>query len=153
RVARGHEQTVAAQAPEAEVGAALGQRDFADAFALGVEHHHAVQVFARTPADPEIAVGVAAKAVGDVAAVAGDDGAALAELRSLVDEIVGADHPRHDRIIRKVDLAFVGRKAEPVRPQVVGDHARAAAPGIETIDAAGQFGFFNAALVGVEAGG
>src|SRR4051812_37359081 len=39
RVARGHEQAVALDAAEAEVRAALGERDMADHRAVGGEHH------------------------------------------------------------------------------------------------------------------
>src|SRR6185295_1001042 len=43
RLARGHEQAVALQAAEAEVGAALGQGDAADHDAVGGEYHDAVE--------------------------------------------------------------------------------------------------------------
>ena len=47
RLARGHEQAVALQAAEADIGAAFGQRDAADHGAVGGEHQHAVEFGAR----------------------------------------------------------------------------------------------------------
>src|SRR5262245_65617094 len=65
RVARGHEQPVALDTAEAEIGAALGQRDEADGFTGRVENLHSVQLrAAHAPAAPQIAVDVAAQAVG-----------------------------------------------------------------------------------------
>jgi D-galactarolactone cycloisomerase len=65
RLARGHEQAVALQASEAEIGAALGQRDAADHDAVGREHHDAVEFgIAHAPAAPQIAVDIGPHAVG-----------------------------------------------------------------------------------------
>src|SRR5207237_962582 len=82
RRARGHEQTVAIGAAEAEVGAALREADLADELAVGIEDVHAVQAFLpHAPAAPEVAVHVAAEAVRR--AVAGIDELALVgELRA-----------------------------------------------------------------------
>src|SRR5580698_4949618 len=64
RLARGHEQPVALQPAEADVGAALGQRDAADQLAVGRVDHDTVEFrIAHAPAAPEIAVDVAAHAV------------------------------------------------------------------------------------------
>src|SRR6185295_107022 len=63
RMARGHEQPVALDPAEADVGGALGQRDEADRLAGRVEHLHAVQRRAHAPAAPQIAVDVDAEAV------------------------------------------------------------------------------------------
>src|SRR3984893_6711147 len=81
RVARGHEQPVALHTAEAEIGAALGQRDEADGFAGRVENLHPVQLrAAHAPAAPQIAVDVAAQAVGRAVRLGGEDGAGVGEL-------------------------------------------------------------------------
>src|SRR5207249_9108421 len=65
RRARGHEQAVAIRPAEAEVGAALGQVDAGDQLAVGIEDVDAVQpLLPHAPAAPEVAVDVAAEAVG-----------------------------------------------------------------------------------------
>src|SRR6185437_10521535 len=64
RLARGHEQAVALDAAEADIGAALGQCDAADHDAVGRVDHDAVELgIAHAPAAPQIAVDVAAHAV------------------------------------------------------------------------------------------
>src|SRR5712671_4828351 len=64
RLARGHEQAVALQPAETQIGAAFGQRDAADHDAVGREYHDAVEFgIAHAPSAPEIAVDVAAKAI------------------------------------------------------------------------------------------
>src|SRR5271170_4751033 len=63
RVAGRHEQAVALDAAEAEVGAALGERDLADPLAVRIEHHDAVERRRGAPAAPQVAVDVAAEAV------------------------------------------------------------------------------------------
>src|SRR5215831_13534007 len=78
RVARRHEQPVALDAAEAEIGGPLGQRDEADGFAARVENFHSVQLrAAHTPAAPQIAVDVAAETVGRAVRLGGDEGAAV----------------------------------------------------------------------------
>src|SRR5665647_3865611 len=53
--AASHEQAVALNAAEAQVGAALGQVDAADELALGVEDGHAVEILlAHAPANPPV---------------------------------------------------------------------------------------------------
>ena len=90
RLARGHEQAVALQAAEAEVGAALGQRDAADHDAVGREDHDAVEFgIAHAPAAPQIAVDVAAHAVRRA-------GAGVDE-HALVGNLVAAGRRRHRR--------------------------------------------------------
>src|ERR1700730_13340112 len=65
RLARGNEQAIALQAAETEIGATLGQRDAADHDAVGGKHHDTVELgIAHAPAAPQIAVDVAAHAVG-----------------------------------------------------------------------------------------
>src|SRR5262249_56101762 len=52
RVARRHEQPVALDTAEAEIGAALGQRDEADGFAARAENLHPVPLRAPHPPAP-----------------------------------------------------------------------------------------------------
>src|SRR4051794_41175599 len=74
RLAGSHEQAVAFHAAEAEVGAALGQRDPADHHAVGRIDHDAVELgIAHAPAAPQIAVDVAAHAVGRAGAGVDED--------------------------------------------------------------------------------
>src|SRR5262249_48252521 len=81
RMARRHEQPVALDAAEADIGGALGQCDEADGFAGRVENLHAVLLRAtHAPAAPQIAVDVAAEAVRRAARLGGDEGAAVGEL-------------------------------------------------------------------------
>src|ERR1700710_116090 len=64
RLAGRHEQAVALLAAEADIGAGLGQQDLPDARAVGGEDLHAVIAVADPArADPDIAVGIDAKAV------------------------------------------------------------------------------------------
>src|SRR5262249_56397351 len=78
RVARRHEQPVALGAAEAEIGGTLGQGDEADGLAGRVENLHPVQLrAAHAPAAPQIAVDVAAKAVGRAVRLGGDESPGL----------------------------------------------------------------------------
>src|ERR1700760_3338903 len=63
RMRRGHEQAVALAAAEAQVGAALRQRDVADRLTLRRKPTHAVELGRHPPAAPEIAVDIAADAI------------------------------------------------------------------------------------------
>src|SRR5262245_41031853 len=98
RMARGHEQPVALDAAEADVGRALRQCDEADGLAVRVEDFHPVLLrVTHAPAAPQIAVDVAAHAVGRASGLGGEEGAAVGEL-VLVD-VVDADHARgHARL-------------------------------------------------------
>jgi hypothetical protein len=88
-MARRHEQAVASGAAEAKVGAALGQRNEADQLAGGVENLDPVLLgVTHAPAAPEIALDVAAEAVGGAARLSGDEGAAIGEL-VVVDVVMG----------------------------------------------------------------
>src|SRR5207248_1279242 len=64
RLARRHEEAIALDTAEAEVGAALGQEDTADQLAVGGEDGDAVLVLAARETGPDIALGIAADAVG-----------------------------------------------------------------------------------------
>src|SRR5450631_3662308 len=80
RVARRHEQAVALDAAEAEVGGAFGERDLADPFAVGIEHHDAIERRRGAPAAPQVALDVTAKAVRRLVGLAGHEDAAVGEL-------------------------------------------------------------------------
>src|SRR5262245_53149420 len=71
RMARRHEQAVAAQPAEANIGAALGQRDLADALALGVEDHHPIVALTHAPAAPQVAIDIASEPVRSLIRLAG----------------------------------------------------------------------------------
>src|SRR5262249_7877553 len=132
---------------------ALRQRDLADRLAIGVVHYHAVVLLARARADPQIAVGITAEAIRDVAPFNGDGNAWVGKLGPVVDEIVAADHPRHYAIVGEIDFALVGRKAKPIRPQITGNHGGAPGLGIEPVDVGRQLRLLDPALVGIEVGG
>ena len=101
-------------------------------------------------ADPQIAVGVTAEAVRDVAPFDGDGNARIGELGPVVDEIVAADHARHDAVVGEIDLALVGREAKPVGPQITGNHRRAPGLGIEPVDIRRQLRLLDAAFIRIE---
>src|SRR5690242_21738327 len=65
RLARGHEEPVPPEPAEAEIRAALGKQDAQDHLPLGREDGHPVMALTPAPAAPEIALGVAAKPVGN----------------------------------------------------------------------------------------
>src|SRR5882724_7083365 len=74
RLARGHEQAVALDAAETKIGAALGQRDAPDHDAVWRVDDDAVEFgIAHAPAAPQIAVDVAAHAVGGAGAGVDED--------------------------------------------------------------------------------
>src|SRR5260370_26226640 len=74
RMARGHEQPVALDAAEADIGRAFGQRDETDRLTARVEDFHSVLLrVAHAPAAPQIALDVAAEAVRRTARLGGDE--------------------------------------------------------------------------------
>src|SRR5262245_45160698 len=151
RMARRHEQPVALDAAEANVGGPFGQHDLADAFAVGREHDDAVVALAHPPAAPQIAVDVAAEAVRRLALRAGDEDAAVGELRAVVDHVEDADHAWREPGLDDVHPALVRREAESVWAVDVAGHDRgAAAPRIEPVDVGGQFRLVDVALVVAE---
>src|SRR5580692_3210384 len=86
-----HEQTVALGAAEADIGADLGQTDAQDRLALRREHHDAVELLGPgAPAAPQIAGGVAAKAVGRATARVHEH-PAVGELAAVVDHVIDLD--------------------------------------------------------------
>ena len=96
RVARRHEQAVAAHAAEAQVGCALGQRDLADRLPLRREDHHAVHPLTHPLAAPQVAVDVDAEAVGRVL-VGIDEEALVGELGAVVRDVEDMDFARRVR--------------------------------------------------------
>jgi hypothetical protein len=73
RLAGGHEQAVAVNAAEAEVGAALRQVNAQHHRAVRIEHHDTVLGLAAAPPAPQVALDVAAEAVGDAGAAVHED--------------------------------------------------------------------------------
>src|SRR6185312_15820527 len=67
-----HEEAVALGAAKTEVGGALGQRDASDHRSIGGEDGDAVELGAHPPAAPQIAVDIAAEAVGRSLAEVGE---------------------------------------------------------------------------------
>src|SRR5437868_2830591 len=92
RLARRHEQPVAAASAKAQIGAALRQCDAADHLAVGREHRDPVE-FAWAPAAPQIAGDIAAKAVRRAVADIAED-PPVGEPGSVLDNVVDADRAR-----------------------------------------------------------
>src|SRR5712672_150952 len=87
--ARRHEEPVAVQPAEAQVGAALGQLDAPDELGLAVEDVDAVErLAAHAPAHPQVAVDVEAEAVGRAAGLGLKEHAPFGEPRAAVDDVV-----------------------------------------------------------------
>src|SRR5262245_22673008 len=112
-----HEKPVALEAAEADVGAALGQRDKADRLAGSIKNLDPVLLLvAHPPAAPEVAIDVKAEAVGRAPRLGGDEGTSVRQLAAVVDDIVNLNDPRRDARLDDIKLGFVGREGEPVRP-------------------------------------
>src|SRR5262249_12798440 len=104
-------------------------------------HAHAVELGAAdAPADPEIAIDVAAHTVG-IAALPVNEHAAVGQLRSILDHIEHADQTIGVAArLRDVDRALVGREADAVRAIEVGRHHGAlSGRAVDAIDVGGQF--------------
>src|SRR5207248_9945422 len=81
RMACCHEQPIALDAAEAQVGAALRQSDEADRLAGGIENPHPVLLrVAHAPTAPEVAIDVATQAVRGAARLGSDACAAVRRL-------------------------------------------------------------------------
>src|SRR5260370_17236846 len=118
RLAGGHEQPVAFQAAEAKVGAALGQRDAADQYAVGRVDHHAIEFgIAHAPAAPQIAVDVATHAVGRAGAGV-DEHALVGNLVAAWRDVISEDLAvRHAARFHDLKDLFVRRDANPGGPE------------------------------------
>src|SRR6266478_1405998 len=150
RLARGEEEPVAPQAPEAEVGAALGEQVATDDPTVGIVDRDPVEPLAPTPAAPEVAVGVAAHPVRDAGSRVDED-AAVGERGAVVDHVEDADLARHRPRHHHVEAALVGREAETVGPRdVAGDHGGLTGARIEAVDVGGQLDRGHVALVVAE---
>ena len=136
-------------AAEAEIGAALGQRDAADHDAVGRVDHDAVEFgIAHAPAAPQIAVDVAAHAVGR--AGAGVDEHALVGNRVAAGrDVIGEDLAvRHAAGFHDIEDFFVRRKAQPVGPEhAFGDDGRLSGRAVDPVDIHVDLGLGLVALV------
>ncbi len=149
RLARGHEQAVALQAAEAEVGAALGQRDAADHDAIGRVDHHAVELgVAHAPAAPQIAVDVAAHAVRRAGARI-DEHALVGDLVAARRHVIGKDLAvRHAAGFHDVEDLLVRRETQSVRPEhAFRDDRGFAGRAVDPVDIGVDLGFGLVALV------
>src|SRR5262245_19791940 len=151
-MARSHEQPIALAATEANIGAALRQRDKADRLAFGIEHFDAVEVgVAHAPTAPQIAVHVDAEAVRRALRFGSDQDALVGKPRAIVDHVVGLDVTRRRAAVLDVAFGFVGRELDAVRAaQRALHYGGSAGFGIEAIDVGRQFDRRNVALVVVQ---
>src|SRR5690242_1779987 len=106
-----HEQPVAVAAAEADVGAALGQRDVADRLALWAEYANAVELLRHAPAAPEVPVNVTANAVGRSLWPAVDQDLAVGEFVAVPHHVKHQDAARLGARLHDVKLFLVRRKA------------------------------------------
>src|SRR5262249_14852136 len=101
------------------------------------------------PAAPQIAVDVAAQAVGRAVWLGGEEGAAVGEL--VVVDVVDTDHARRHAGLDDVELLLVGREGEPVRPvDVAGRYRCSPRLWIYALHVRGQLGRRHVALVVAE---
>src|SRR5262245_30279901 len=136
RLARGHEQAIPLAAAEAEVGASLGQQDPADQRAVRRKHRDAIMALAAREAGPDIALGVAADAVGEARLGVEEEPPVH---RLAVDDVVHARGLWAVRRVDHVEALLVGREAETVGPFHVADgDSVLAGRRVETIDAVGH---------------
>ena len=147
RLAGRHEQAVALQPAEAQIGAALGQCDAADHRAVGGENRDPVQGLAHPPAAPQIAVDIAAEAVGRAVAEIGEV-ARVGEAGAVGDDIEDGDRARPGSRFDDVNARFVGREGEAVRAaQPFGNDGGAPGAPVDAIDVGRQFRLGPGALV------
>src|SRR5690349_10120451 len=99
-----HEQPVAVAAAEANIRAALGQSDMSDRLALWVEYANAVELLGHPPAAPQIAVDVAANAVGRTLRTAVDQDLAIGEFVAVPHDIKHQDAARLAARLHDVQL-------------------------------------------------
>jgi hypothetical protein len=122
RAAGGHEQAIALQAAETEIGASFGQGDEADRFAGRIEDFHPILLrIAHAPTTPQIAIDVDAEAIGSAARLGGDENPTVGEL--VVIDVVGADEARIGARFDNLESLLIGREREPIRTvDVACDH-------------------------------
>src|SRR5438093_1062072 len=134
RLALSHEEAVALDAAETDVGAALGQHDAADHLAVGGEDGNAVLGLATGPCAPQITVDIDPHAVGPARFGAVE----LTPVRGLgvVDDIVDLNRALPwSRRVDDVEQVLVGRKSEPVGPPHVADrNCQLAGRRVEAVD-------------------
>ena len=153
----GHEEAVFLGATEAEIGAGLGEMDFADESGVRREDVDAV-VFFGAPAGggPDVAVHIAADAVGGAGGHVHEE-ATILEVRAVHDVVdangVHIGGALGSAGVHDVEFFFVGREANAVGlVHVGGDDGDFARLGIEAVDDGGEFeGGFVAFVVGHDA--
>ena len=140
RLARRHEEAVASAAAETQIGAALGQHDAADHFAVGRKHDDAIFCLAAGPSAPQIAVHVDPDAVG-AARLGGAELASVGGRSAVFDDVVDLHRALPGaRRVDDVEQLLVGREGQPVGPLHVADRNRHLSRGrVEPIDAVRQF--------------
>src|SRR5215813_3963638 len=150
RLAGGHEEPVALDPAEAEVGAALREQDASNDLARRIEDRHTVQRVAAAPPAPEVAVDVAAHTVRN--AVAGvDEKPVVGELRAAVHDVEYANLARHRAAHDDVELRLVGREAESVGPvDLAGRDRELTRPPVDPVDVRADLGRVHMALVVAE---
>jgi hypothetical protein len=108
RLARRHEKAVALETAEAEVGAALRQQNAADQLAVGRKDGDAVLVLTAGKPGPDIALGIAADAVG------------IARRRVEGDPAVGGFGAVLDDVVDVRRLCSGAGRVDDVEPFLVG---------------------------------
>src|SRR6185312_7097226 len=148
RVRRCHEQAVALDAAETQIGAALRQRNMADRLALRREHAHAVELGGHAPAAPQIAVDIAAETVRRAARAGVDDDAAVGDLVAVADHVIGEDAPRLAARLDDVEDRLVRRESEAVRRiDAVGGDRHRTGLAVDAVDVHRQFRLGHIAFV------
>ena len=150
-MARGHEQAIALDASEADIGASFGQGDEADRFSCGIEHLHSILLrIPHAPAAPEVAIDIAAKTVRRSAGLGGYEGAAVDKLGAVIGYVVDADHAWGDTRLNDVHFLFVRREAKTIRTiDIAGDHSGVAGL-VEPVDVGRQLGCGDVTFVVAE---
>src|ERR1700737_4332283 len=139
RLARRHEESVALGPAETDVGAALGQEDTADQHAVGGEDSDPVLTLAAGKPGPDIALCVAANAVG-VARHRIEEHAPIGDPGAVIDDIIDMGRIRSPaRGVDDIEPLLVGGKSKTVGPPHVTDRDRCLASGaVDPIDPVGQ---------------
>jgi len=96
-----HEQPVASCAAKADIRGAFGQRDAADHCAVGREHRDTVEFGAHSPAAPQIAIDIAAEAIGRALTEIGEI-AAVAQRCAVIGDIEDANNCKPGDVIEDI---------------------------------------------------